>query len=91
MDEFQRYDNLAGLFIGNEVINQGKYHQSGPAAMSNKLIAGQSGAAPYIKAAVRDMKGYRDAQNYRNIPIGYSAGLFNLLQTAEISGSIRSR
>lgn len=29
-------------------------------------------AAPYIKAAVRDMKAYRDAMGYRAIPIGYA-------------------
>lgn len=34
-----------------------------------------SNAAPYVKAAVRDMKAYRDSKNYRKIPIGYSAGI----------------
>ena len=29
-------------------------------------------AAPYIKAAVRDMKAFRDARGYRSIPISYS-------------------
>lgn len=57
MDEFQQFDNVAGFFVGNEVI-----------AKNN-----QSLAAPYIKAAARDMKGYRDSKNYRKIPIGYSA------------------
>ena len=28
--------------------------------------------APYIKAAVRDMKAYSVSKKYRNIPIGYS-------------------
>jgi hypothetical protein len=30
-------------------------------------------AAPYVKAATRDVKAYRDAKKYRNIPVGYSA------------------
>jgi 1,3-beta-glucanosyltransferase GAS1 len=57
MDVFQQYDNLAGFWIGNEVIN---------------TVAG-SPAAPYIKAAVTDMKAYMAAKNYRTIGIGYSA------------------
>lgn len=57
MDEFQQYDNLAGFFVGNEVLT-----------MPNGSIA-----APYVKAAARDMKAHRDAKNYRKIPIGYSA------------------
>ncbi|TVY35771.1 1,3-beta-glucanosyltransferase [Lachnellula occidentalis] len=57
MDAFQHYDNLAGFWIGNEVIND-------PTG---------SPAAPYVKAAVADMKAYMSSQNYRTIPIGYSA------------------
>ncbi len=57
MDEFQQYDNLAGFFVGNEVIT----------------TANGSAAAPYVKAAARDLKAHRTAMNYRNIPIGYSA------------------
>ncbi|KAF2278890.1 uncharacterized protein EI97DRAFT_456323 [Westerdykella ornata] len=57
MDAFHEYDNLAGLFVGNEVITK-----------ENGTVA-----APYIKAAGRDMKAYRDSKAYRNIPIGYSA------------------
>jgi len=56
-DAFHKYDNLAGFFIGNEVINN----------------LGGSPAAPYIKAATADMKAYLAAKNYRNIPFGYSA------------------
>lgn len=57
MDEFHQYDNLAGFFVGNEAIT----------------TANGSVTAPYIKAAARDMKAYRDSKKYRTIPIGYSA------------------
>lgn len=57
MDAFHKYDNVAGFFIGNEVLTTG---------------AG-SRAAPYVKAAARDLKAYRNAKKYRNIPVGYSA------------------
>lgn len=57
MDAFANYENTLGFFVGNEVI-----------AMAN-----QSNAAPYIKAAIRDMKAHREAKKYRSIPIGYSA------------------
>lgn len=57
MDEFQQYDNTAGFFVGNEVLTKGN----------------GSVAAPYVKAAARDLKAYRDAKGYRNIPVGYSA------------------
>lgn len=57
VDAFHAYDNVAGFFVGNELINGGA----------------DSIAAPYVKAAARDMKAYRDSKGYRNIPIGYSA------------------
>ncbi|KYK61188.1 putative beta glucanosyltransferase [Drechmeria coniospora] len=57
MDAFQKYDNTLGLFVGNENIAQKK----------------DSPVAPFLKAAARDMKAYRDSKGYRNIPIGYSA------------------
>ncbi|KAI1846553.1 hypothetical protein JX265_010672 [Neoarthrinium moseri] len=57
MDAFQGYDNLLGLFVGNEIITTNN----------------QSLAAPFIKAAVRDLKAYRNSKGYREIPIGYSA------------------
>lgn len=56
MDEFHTYDNVAGFFIGNEVIQHGNY----------------SSAAVYIKSATRDLKNYRNQKGYRNIPVGYS-------------------
>jgi len=57
MDNFQQYDNTAGFFVGNEVLN------------SNA----DSAAAPYLLSAAVDLKNYRDAKGYRKIPIGYSA------------------
>jgi hypothetical protein len=57
MDAFHSYQNTAGFFIGNEVI----------------ALANQSNAAPYIKAAARDLKAYRNQKGYRDIPVGYSA------------------
>lgn len=56
-DAFQQYDNTAGVFVGNEVLTR----------------ANGSNAAPYVKAAMRDIKKYRDDKKYRKIPIGYSA------------------
>ncbi|CAO2650055.1 Nn.00g013470.m01.CDS01 [Neocucurbitaria sp. VM-36] len=57
MDEFQQFDNLAGFFVGNEVLTTGN----------------GSVAAPYVKAAARDLKAHRTSKGYRSIPIGYSA------------------
>ncbi|ORY14037.1 Glucanosyltransferase-domain-containing protein [Clohesyomyces aquaticus] len=57
MDEFQQYENTAGFFVGNEVLTT-----------SNGSVA-----APFVKAAARDLKAYRNSKKYRNIPIGYSA------------------
>ena len=57
MDAFASFDNMLGFFVGNEIID----------------ASGQSGAAPYIKAAARDMKAYRSSKGYREIPVGYSA------------------
>lgn len=57
LDEFQAFPNTAGVFVGNEVITTKE----------------GSAAAPYVLAAARDMKVYRDMKGYRNIPVGYSA------------------
>jgi len=57
MDNFQQFDNTAGFFVGNEVLN----------------VVAEAPAAPYVLAAVADLKGYQNAKGYRKIPIGYSA------------------
>lgn len=57
MDSFQSYDNTAGFFIGNEILT----------------TPNGSVAAPYAKAAAKDLKTYRDSKGYRKIPVGYSA------------------
>jgi len=39
---------------------------------TDAMLANMTEVAPYIKAAVRDMKAYSASKKYRNIPIGYS-------------------
>lgn len=57
MDAFQKYNNVLAFFVGNENIARKE----------------DSPGAPFLKAAVRDMKAYRDSKGYRKIPVGYSA------------------
>jgi len=57
MDAFEGYDNVLAFMVGNEDI----------AAKED------SPGAPFLKAAVRDMRAYRDDKGYRKIPIGYTA------------------
>jgi hypothetical protein len=57
LDEFQQFENTAGVFVGNEVLT----------------TTNGSHAAPYVLAAARDIKAYRDQKGYRQIPVGYSA------------------
>ncbi|OUM52621.1 hypothetical protein BVG19_g1826 [[Candida] boidinii] len=57
IDMLQGYDNILGLFAGNEVITNNTNTDS----------------APFVKAAIRDMKAYMKEKSYRAIPIGYSA------------------
>ena len=56
LDTFQSYDNLAGVFVANEALT----------------FLNGSDLAPFIKAAIRDVKSYRQSKNYRAIPVGYS-------------------
>lgn len=56
VDVMAQYDNTFGFFAGNEVAT----------APNN------TGSAPFVKAAVRDMKAYIKQQNYRNIGVGYA-------------------
>ena len=57
MDAFEKYNNVLAFFIGNENIARKE----------------DSPGAPFLKAATRDMKAYRDRKGYRKIPVGYSA------------------
>ena len=49
---------------------------------NQKSIVNGSDTAPFIKAAIRDVKAYRDQKKYRTIPVGYSAGMLNDLHTS---------
>lgn len=57
IDLFAQYNNTLGFFSANELINDVPSFQF----------------SPYVKAVTRDMKQYMRAQNYRTIPVGYSA------------------
>ena len=56
LDAFAKYDNLLAVAVEYSVITD----------YSSTI------AAPYIKAAIRDVKAYRDGQGYRKIPVGYA-------------------
>lgn len=56
IDAFSKYDNLLAYNIGNEVIN----------------LPVNTDAAPYVKAAARDVKGYLKAKGI-NALVGYSS------------------
>lgn len=56
MDEFQKYPNTAGFFIGNEVLTDPT----------------KTEVAVYIKEAVTNLKAYEKSKGYRTIPVGYS-------------------
>ncbi|KAL2829003.1 Glucanosyltransferase-domain-containing protein [Aspergillus cavernicola] len=56
VDELSQYSNVIGFFAGNEVSNDPK----------------TTGASAFVKAAVRDMKRYIKAKNYRTMGVGYA-------------------
>lgn len=56
VDSMANYTNVLGFFAGNEVSNN----------------ASNTDASAFVKAAVRDVKGYIKSQGYRTIPVGYS-------------------
>ena len=78
IDEFAVYDNLLSFSIGDEVIN-GQCKQPPQPQSHSQLFTyshlitdpGSVMSAPYVKAAARDIKGYRDARGHRSIPISY--------------------
>ncbi|KAL2853822.1 Glucanosyltransferase-domain-containing protein [Aspergillus pseudoustus] len=56
VDELSQYSNVIGFFAGNEVSNDPK----------------TTDASAFVKAAVRDMKRYIKAKNYRTMGVGYA-------------------
>ena len=56
VDAMANYTNVLGFFAGNEVANQ----------------TSNTNAVPFVKAAVRDIKAYIKAKNYRAIGVGYA-------------------
>lgn len=57
VDMMQQYDNVLGFFAGNEVVTNST----------------NTDTAPFVKAAIRDVKAYISDKGYRTIPVGYSA------------------
>jgi hypothetical protein len=56
VDALANYTNVLGFFAGNEVSNE----------------VNNTNASAFVKAAVRDIKSYIKAKNYRKIGVGYA-------------------
>ncbi|KXG45969.1 Glycoside hydrolase, superfamily [Penicillium griseofulvum] len=63
LDSMAGYRNLLGLLVGSDIVT-GEFIKDSGSTVS---------LAPYLKAAVRDMKAYTAARQYRSIPIGYTS------------------
>ncbi|KAK8071124.1 glycoside hydrolase family 72 protein [Apiospora hydei] len=57
IDEFAKYSNLLAFGIGGDTIDVDDWYGR---------------AAPYVRAAAKDMKAFRDGRGYRQIPIAYN-------------------
>lgn len=55
IDSLAGYSNVMGFFAGNEVSN----------------MVNNTAASAFVKAAVRDTKGYIKKKDYRTIPVGW--------------------
>ncbi|WPK26138.1 hypothetical protein PUMCH_003485 [Australozyma saopauloensis] len=63
VDMFANYSNVLGFFAGNEVTNNNT----------------NTGASPFVKAAIRDMKAYIKSKGW-SFPVGYSSNDDDLIR-----------
>ncbi|KAL9051727.1 MAG: hypothetical protein Q9162_005829 [Coniocarpon cinnabarinum] len=62
IDELSQYNNTLGVWAAYETVS----------AVLNAVNPGKTDAFAAAKAAIRDVKAYIKARNYRNIPVGYA-------------------